>query len=261
MDRLWFNYAKRTLWKHQGVNDSWIVETLSLGKEGSSPNDDHPYLVANEFVAANIAWFLRLPIPPFALMRPLHGKAMFTTLHVNPKRDGAPRDANPRRLVETDPRLCTGIILFDALIANIDRHAGNVLVDDPKAPKQIHVIDHDRSVFGHMGGDDNWRFTNLVDRLALNGNEQNCGLGAGRHCLLDWLNTAEHFNHWFGWIEAIPNLFIESICEEVIGLNITAEQARSAARFLKDRKGRISEIVLSNKEEFTKIKKKSWGLV
>lgn len=262
MGRHWFNYVARTTWKYRGVNDAWLVQTMSLGKEGSAPDDDHPFLVANEYIAGCFAAVLRLPFPPFALMRSANGKGMFTTLHVNPKKDAPPRDSKPKRLLEADARLCTGIILFDVLIANIDRHAGNILVDNPDSPKETFLIDHDRAVFAHLGdGDETKRFNFLSNRLGLNGREADCGLGANPHCLVRILNTAEHFDHWFGWIQAIPDQFIKAVCDEIVGLNITAEQAALAAQFFIDRKRRIVDLVMDNKTEFPKIGKRSWALI
>ena len=50
------------------------------------------------------------------------------------------------------PDVCTGIVLFDVLIANCDRHDDNLVVDNDIAPREIYVYDHDIALFGYWAG-------------------------------------------------------------------------------------------------------------
>ena len=112
-----------------GVNDSWIVTSDFIGKTNT---DNSPYLIANEFIAASLAQYLRLPVPPFGLMkepgRHKGHKMMFASLRFT-RTDAMPDDFEPDICCLKLPFLCTGILLFDALIANADRHRGNIQCD------------------------------------------------------------------------------------------------------------------------------------
>jgi hypothetical protein len=259
MARRWFDFYTRQSIDLGTSNPAWIVETRSFGRQGAAPDDDSPYLIANEWVASNIGWFLRVHVPPFALMRRAGHKGMFVSLHIDPRKLTQPPDAKPVKLVERDADLCTGILLFDVLIANVDRHAGNILVDDPQSPLQIDVIDHDRAVFGHFPGEVRARLTLLWNHLAVTGNT---GItGEQRHCLIDAVTTPDHFWKWMGRISAIPDGFVKDICDEVVGIGVTKEDADLAASFLINRKRNFDAILRANKAEFTAIQKRGWNII
>lgn len=52
--------------------------------------------------------------------------------------DTRPADVKPERLWATKESLCVGIILFDVLIGNPDRHTGNIKVDNPAKPTRVY---------------------------------------------------------------------------------------------------------------------------
>ncbi len=62
-----YNYisGERRSARNSGLNISYWLTHRSLAR-GIKRN---PYLLINEWICANLGWFLRLPIPPFALMR------------------------------------------------------------------------------------------------------------------------------------------------------------------------------------------------
>ncbi|MBN2476463.1 MAG: hypothetical protein JXB62_17750 [Pirellulales bacterium] len=123
------------------MNDVWAIKTKAIGKD----NSDNPYLIANEWIAGSVAQFLGLPVPPFALMRKRDRRTvMFASISF--EGETTPRDVEPSVLWAKHPRLCTGILLFDILIANCDRHAGNIKVDNRIAPKKVHVFDHEHAL-------------------------------------------------------------------------------------------------------------------
>lgn len=59
--------TKRRYAESEGINvdNTFDVECQAFGKSAS---DVSPYLIANEWIAASIAQFLQLPIPPFSIM-------------------------------------------------------------------------------------------------------------------------------------------------------------------------------------------------
>ncbi len=228
---------------------------------GTSRDDDNPFLLANEIVASTIGQFLRLPIPPFALMRNGSEQALFSSLHAQLEKRP---DPDPTQCVKFDEHLCTGVLVFDAFIGNTDRHAGNLLVDNPDRPSKIDLIDHDRSIFGHMPDDDGASFsheTRLTDLSSKTGLLSEDWLSAKRHCFLD-LITGEHLGHWFDRIESIPEWWIDDVCGSIHGLNVGKSNTDGLSKFLKLRRHNLSELFAGIKDEFTGIPSTfSWGLM
>lgn len=184
--RMWFDFLSRSRWLREGVNDAWLLTHHSVAKVNS---EDSPYLIPNEWICGRVASFLGLPIPPFALFRHgLKGKRHFASLRFG-ERDSTPDDTDPGVLVAKHPKLCSGIILFDVLVANGDRHVGNLKVDDPNNPRSVWVFDHERALLGSWKGEGVKRMSRLRDRLGMSGGSATEG---SRHCLLDVINTAEH---------------------------------------------------------------------
>ncbi len=254
MARRWFDYDKRESARSEGVNDAWWVKHQSLGRENS---DVSPYLIANEWICGNIANILHLPIPPFALMRSgPTAKGMFVSWKYGSRRI-TPDDAIPERCYANMPALVAGIVLFDVLVANSDRHKGNLKVDNPYDPKQVDVFDHDRALFGAQAHTGKQRLTDLLDRLGVTGSSVSAG---NRHCFIDLLDSTEHFRDWTDRISQIPDRFIQEICLEARDLPINQDEAETAAAFLRHRKRELAAILLDHKQEFRGIPEAAWGI-
>jgi hypothetical protein len=136
MHRIYPYRSKRKYSESEGINvdNTFDIECQAFGK---SPSDVSPYLIANEWIAASIAQFLQLPIPPFSIMgRKRPQSRMFASYSFDGvrKNDKKTVPANPDALYKAFPDACTGIVLFDILIANFDRHARNIRVDKPDKP-------------------------------------------------------------------------------------------------------------------------------
>lgn len=250
-----FNYVSRSPAADCGVNDAWDVVTVSRARRGTTLDDSNPFLVANEWIASSVGQFLRLGIPPFALLRRGHERVLFASLHFG--RDAAPDDIDPAKCWAALPEECTGTLLFDILIGNSDRHDGNLKVDDPEVPNRLFVYDHDHSLFGAMPGDELKRLESLEGRLGVTGGSVSHG---NRNILLDVVNTKAHFEQWLKDIEAMPDTFLRRMCREVIGFGITAAQADAVCDFLIARKNSISELIFDNRHEFRRIPQAEWGL-
>lgn len=238
--RRFYSYDSRERYlETQGVNDSWWIRHQGVGRESS---DDSPYLVPNEWIASNIgAHFLRLPIPPFSLMRKHNEKGMFVSWKYG-KHGIMPADVNPSACYASNPPLCAGIVAFDVFIGNSDRHCGNIKVDDPASPTAIEVFDHDHSLFGACG--------DAVRRLQ--SIEGKTGLD-GYHCLASEVNDFDLLRPWIEKIRTIPCWWLEDLCDEVIGLGVTADQVAVLKLFLTERRLNLFNILKSNAKEFPKI--------
>jgi len=251
MSRFWYAFTAQERFGNPGVNDAWVLTSQSIGKENSP---ESPYLLANEWICGRIAQFLCLPIPPFAMMRRPGMRGMFASLRFG-KGDQPPSDCDPEILARAQPRISTGIVLFDALIANSDRHVGNLYVDRPSRPRRVIIFDHDRAMFGSFDRYGIRRLTEMRDRLAMSGGSRS---GGWRHCLMDYLETSEHFSEWIDRIAQVPEWFIRHTCGELNGLNIEPEELEAAIDFLIYRRDRMWLIVNENRDEFPRIS--SWGL-
>lgn len=247
----WFPYVSRTRYSSEGVNEAWIVRCEAVGKTTA----DHPYIIANEWISANIAQFLRLPVPPFSLMRKRDRRtAMFASYSF--EGDTTPGDVRPFECFREHPHLCSGILAFDILIANCDRHRGNVKVDNPPRPRRVHIIDHDRALLYVYPGEGISRLRSLVDRLGITGGSVS---RQSRHIFLDVVDTAEHFAEWASRIRDIPKWFLRDVCSDVQGIGVRKRELAEVVAFLTERRDRLGSLILANKHEFPSIS--DWPLV
>jgi hypothetical protein len=109
------------------------------------------------------------------------------------------------------------------------------------------IFDHSHALYGYMAGQGITRLETLTGRLGMSGGP---GTGGNRHCLLDALSTAEHFQEWINRTRAIPEFLIDDICNEVVGPGLTSEEAAKAKDFLNARKSNIIELLNTHREEF-----------
>jgi Phosphatidylinositol 3- and 4-kinase len=232
-----------------GVNEeqTWAVKTEAVGK---SQWEESPYLIANEWISANIAQFLRLPVPPFAIVRK---KRRDTAMFISYSYDGdtKPDDVEPAILYRRFPKECTGVVVFDILVANCDRHGGNLQVDKPSNPKTFYIIDHERSLFYVDEGKG-------IDRLR--SRENRLGISDGRdstddyHCLIEHLDSVEHIEEWIGKVRSLPDWFIDDVCEEMHkDLSIKRRECDFVKEFLKRRREEIQKLISGNKSRFPSI--------
>lgn len=253
MAKLGYAYRKRARIKRRGgVDDSWLLNADFYGKEKIS--DISPYLIPNEVIAGCIAHYLKLSLPLLALMKSRGGAAMtmFASLQFA-RLDSEPDDFRPKECYRKMPDLCTGIVLFDILIANADRHRWNIQTDSASDPALIRIIDHDRALFGVDGVP---RLQRLKERLGISGGSVTHD---NRHCLIDHLSDADLMWKWRERIAAIPEWFIKETCDEVRGIGARKAEVEEAAKFLIYRKNNLSDIVLANKNEFNAIN--CWGIM
>ncbi len=240
-----YRFASRKRFNQSdGINEAWIVRTESMGKGRKSNH----YLIANEWIAGNLAQLLRLPVPPFAITQGANAKTrMFVSLLFDIA--GGPADSDGGTLWASQPKLCTGIIVFDILVANYDRHARNIKVDDPVRPRSFFLFDHDQTICGGGTGkaDLKGRFQKLKNDPYL-----------GHHILKDSIDTEKHFPEWIKRILEIPDWYIEELCQDSRQLGLTKTEAELTCKFLIHRRDNISAIIYSQKHLFPKIN--DWGL-
>lgn len=208
------------------------------------------YCVPNEFICAEIGRFLGLPVPPCGLMYiqghvPEH---WFASLNFNLTATNLP-PVDPGMCVKEVEDEVTGLVLFDVLIANDDRHRDNLYLDTSQKPPRLSIFDHSHALFGAKNGEGQKRLNDQKDKLAV-----------GTHCLLEHLSSNKFFRKWYDRINGLPKYLIDDACDSTVPLGmISAAEAEAAKVFLTHRKASIEELVKANKPEFKGIQQ--WDLM
>lgn len=216
-----------------------------------------PYCLANEFICAEIGRFLQLPIPPFGMTISDKYGYFFTTLNFNFGRKEDIPPIQPDLTWKQLPKICTGILLFDILVANCDRHDKNLTVDSLSKPNSIIVYDHDQALFG--GGDPSLRGLDRLKALQGRLGISNAGVtGGNRHCLLDEMDSAEFISEWLGKIWSLPNWFIDEVCGSAQQYGLKPEEVLAVSNFLRVRRDDIETILKNWSAEFSQVSDWPW---
>jgi hypothetical protein len=243
----------------RGVTETWLVELEGYAKRNSPTQ---PYLVANEYVASRIGQLLGLPVPPGA---PIEGRKAgepgWVTLSFSGSEELLP-PANASQVVREVPRLAAGVLVFDLLIANTDRHPGNLSFLPPK--RRLDVFDHSHALFGIRPGQIQEHFRVLQDDFAIHGIAAPGEPFANRHCLLDALSDPRAILTWADEARhRISKRFLNEICQEVgsLGVGVKREDAIALYGFLTHRRDSLHTLIRDNRQQFKAIPDEaSWGL-
>ncbi len=252
------NIYYAAIWKDPvdgGVTGTKMVELLGFAKS----NSEHwPYSVANEYIANRIGMMLGLPVPPGAVIQDeKQEERAWVSLTFTPKGEVLP-PVDPEVVVAAVPELSAQVCIFDLLIANNDRHCGNLAFMEKDHQQRLEVFDHGHALLGTHKGEVRESLSKILDSPVIDGASVR---GGNRHCLLDWLSYPGHI---FGALDRldklISNAVIEQICEDAfdLSLGVSSEETESLTSFLKIRRDRLREIVKANQEMFPLIK--DWGL-
>lgn len=236
-----------------GIAGSQHVSVSAVAK-CNSPNV--PYCIPNELICAEVARFLCLPVPPAGIIHAPNANPTnwFASLDFNLTGNALP-PIDPARCCVELPDPSAGLLLFDILVANSDRHRGNLSVDFLASPPEMNVFDHSHALFGCVTGQGTQRLIDLRERLAVSGGSHTRG---NRHCLLDALTVDTHFGKWLERISVLPDFLIEEVSHQAVGLGITTDEANAAVQFIKDRRDNLRRIIHNNRNEFRGIQQ--WSL-
>lgn len=235
-----------------GAGDNHLVSIHAVAKKNCA---SAPYCVANEVLCGEIGRFIGLPIPPAGVVHsPKGNELLFASLDFNLTGNTLP-PTNTTKCVEALPETSTGVLLFDILIANADRHGRNLSVNLLAKPPAMNVFDHGHALLGSVAGQGAARLQRLRDRLGISAGSKTAG---NRHCLLDQITTDAHFDDWIERVRLIPDYVVEDLCGELPSLGVTKVEASSACDFLKHRRDCLRAIIERNRSEFTGIR--TWRL-
>jgi hypothetical protein len=233
----------------RGASDTYIAQASAyLKKPAPSPP---PYDVAAEYICSELAHQLRLPVPP-SFVAELPGEEAtpaFTCLAFN-LAGGRTPEIDPVQAIAAEPDLCTGVLVFDIWIVNIDRHTRNISFQALRTPHRLNVFDHSHALFFYPDG---WSY--FANRLGITGEP---GRG-NRHCLLDVLDSAMYIPKWVERISKVPNYVIKEIFSDAVELGLPANLASDGARFFIDRRDRLASLIAAHRAEFSAVT--DWPLI
>ncbi len=234
-----------------GVSESYWLQLIAVGKSTNYCK----FTVASEFICARLGSFLKLPIPPFALLQQKgRDDVWFGSIDYRLTGESLP-PIDPQECVEAFPDLAAGVIVFDTWVANTDRHGGNLSMQNRIGkPPELNVFDHSHALFSFEGPQ---RLERLRGKFAITEDAES---GANRHCLLDELNTADFFLKWAQKIRDTPDFVVEDTCDMAVEAGIlTSTEGASVKGFLVERKAQVFRLITQNQHEFKAIQ--SWPLL
>lgn len=213
------------------------------------------HTIVNEFVCGHLGQFLRLPIPPFAITR-FGGELLFSSLDFNFERAKLPA-VEPDRCVQRMLNICTGVLLFDILVANEDRHDKNLVVDRVSRPRRMHVFDHDQALFSGYRRSGIERLKHERERLGIikemmSGEER-------PHVFLETIPSARYFEAWIEKVSDIPRWMIDELCDFCVKeLGLTTEESEEAKEFLVHRRNNLEQLVRAHSDRFSRVTDWPW---
>lgn len=239
-----------------GVAGSRYLTLSAVGKQNVA---NAPYCIPNEMICGELGRFLRLPVPPLGVVKSAGGECWIASLNFNLVGNDLP-PVNPAQCVRLLPSLSAGVLMFDIWIANLDRNQRNLSVDTLATPPQMSIYDHGIALLGFGKDKGVERLAEREGRLGISWEsfQEPTKSGRARHCLLDVIATDDHFDFWLKRIEVTPDFLIDEICNDARPYGLTLQEADAAARFLKNRRDTIRNIIMNNRIEFRAIKQ--WNL-
>jgi hypothetical protein len=218
----------------EGVSGSIHVGMATVAKKA---NGTEPNIVINELFCNLLARGLFLPCPPGALIENAN-EDYFCSLNFNLAGQSLPPSPIPV-VVANCPVLCWGVLLFDVLVMNPDRHNKNLSYD--RTNRRIQIFDHSRAFLPIK--------TTIESAIADNTGK----LGFQAHCLKLEISTMDGFDFWVARIKALPDYFIEEAVSEICAIGYPNDKKSLTIDFIRSRRNSIDTIIQNNIAEFPKL--------
>lgn len=218
-----------------GVTGALHVGVAGIAKKATSQD---PFLIANEIICNGLARQLLLPCPPGATLDK-NGEAFFFSLNFNLAGQALP-PADAAAIATSFPRLSWGIIMFDCLVMNMDRHPGNIAHDT--TTNNVQIFDHSHAFLQAGNLDVSSTLSSCDGHLCIGG-----------HCLATEIDQIDGKDFWADRIKKIPDFFIEGIVDEATSFGLPADKKSDCIDFLKKRRLEIGDIIQSNIHSFPKL--------
>jgi hypothetical protein len=226
------------------------------------PTTGAPFVVVNEFVAWRLASVVGLPVPPGTLLgNHPSGAVGWVTLSYLPSHSVMP-PVNPANVVAAFPELVAGVVVFDFIIANTDRHSGNLALvtgpvltaTGPQTRERLEVFDHSHAVVNN-GIHNNSRSPQnylhaLKDEFVISGN-----------CLLAHITSADDLLVWSHRMSRLlTDEVVREICEEaaMITTDFTSDDASVLSEFLTSRRDTALTVIMAHAAQFPCVPADAW---
>jgi hypothetical protein len=244
-----------------GVGASGTVFT-DLSGYAKLPTTQAPFVVVNEFVAWRLASAAGLPVPPGALLgNHPDGVVGWVTLSYLASHS-VPPPVSPESVVKSFPELAAGVVVFDFIIANTDRHAGNLALvtgpvlatGGPKVRERLEVFDHSHAVVNNGQHNNNQSPQDYLNALK----DQ---FVIGNNCLLAHLTSAEDLLAWcLRLSRLLTDEVIRETCEEaaMITSGFTPDDASVLSDFLMSRRDTAAGVLRTHAAQFPAVSAADW---
>ncbi len=229
-----------------GASDTRVVHLDGFAKLNTTQD---PCCVANEYICGRLGQLMGLPIPPGAILKgpPGSGVLAWVTLTFAPGGIRLP-PIDPAAVAAALPELAAEVIVFDVLIANTDRHAGNLAYMPAEA--RLEVFDHSHALLGAGPA------CGVAQYRAHRG-----AFATGGHCLIPHIGDPDAIDRAAQLaMTAIRDGAVARICQEaaLLGLLSTMD-ATVLKELIIERRGALMTLVRDNRALFTSIDPMAWS--
>ena len=195
-----------------------------------------PYGVFNELVCMRLAQLIGLPVP-IGMTLERDGNVYFASCHLLAAGGEMPK-ADLQRFVTDRPADACGITVFDAWIANADRHDENMWYDYYSDGGQFVLFDHGRALLNGSG------------RVHMSSNESRLGIRLDPPCLSFHMRSFTSFSHWVGLIQQVPTAAIFAATREAATVGVDVTLAEECATWFSARRDRLPELFRGSSDDF-----------
>lgn len=199
---------------------------------------DSAFEVFNELVAMRLGQLMGLPIPPGVIVEN-DGKTFYCSAHVSAASGDLPNADLERFAADKEDDAC-GVMVFDAWIANCDRHDENLWYD--YYGNKCFLFDHGMSLLGGSG------------RTALTSNRDRLAIRVDSPCLAEHLQSLSFFDHWHSRICDIPAHAIRSAVRDAASVGVDEALAHECGEWLLVRRGRLPQLFRNQRNDFPKVR-------
>jgi len=213
----------------------------AVGKPNGAAN---PFIIPNESIAAEIGRYLRLPIPPWGIVLDGSSVPHFASLNFNLTGQTLP-PIIPAQFCNVFPGQVGNLLVFDAYIANSDRHANNLSADYSCNPTRFNVFDHSHCLLSATNPNGIACLARAQQSLVIDGS-----IGGSRHCLIDNIDNDGLFLDALDRIENIPDWYLDDIVDSAAAYGLAADQTIEMKTFLKARRHTLRQLISNGKGQF-----------
>jgi hypothetical protein len=209
------------------LDEDGVDTRRSFGRVEALIKDHDPstYEIANEYICSRLAMAVGLPVPPGDFAEVHESEKVCWVSPLVTRESPPPPDLED--VCSREPKAAAGMVIFDAWVANHDRHEYNFLYS---LRYGLTMIDHGQTLF--------FKGENPMDGLATT-----VDVGLGSHLLSPFVSNAI-VDDWCSRIAAVPRKSIVGAVEPVQRLNlISAEHGTALVNFIEHRARRLKSLV------------------